>query len=281
MLSAGSHLAPPAHASVLTYKTILVHVEASIDSAERLQSVVDLAYGLSAKVIGVGGCAPVYMNDIVAIDWQIVRDQEQADVKAAKDQFQRIAGILGDSAVWCSGARYPDDVMAQSAAGADLIVVSAKRGPHDSTVNAGALALMAGIPVLALPAGCTAIDRKRIVVGWKNTREARRAVSDALPLLCEAESVLVVGIQADDGEPIDGLTDVVERLKRHGAKASSHVIRGKPQDAAQDLIACAGDGFADMIVSGAYGHTRMREWYFGGVTSGLLERSDIPVLCSH
>jgi nucleotide-binding universal stress UspA family protein len=262
------------------YKTILVHVEVGLESEQLLQSVVDFAYDLGAKVIGVGGCAPAYMGSISGVDWQIVVDQEQADARAAEARFREITNPL-KGCEWSTDMRYPTDAVAEIAASADLVVVSSRHGPLDSTVDAGALALMAGIPVLAVPPGHTHIRSKRILIGWKNTREARRAVTDAMPLLCAAEHVLVVGVQADDRQPISGLEGITQRLCRHGFSADHLAIRKAPDDVAMDLIACAEEDVSDMIVTGAYGHSRLRELFFGGVTSGLLDNALLPVLFGH
>ncbi len=281
MLNERPHVAPALAPSATNYKTLLVHVEASLESDARLQVAVDFAYGLSAKVVGLGGSVPMQMNGIVGIDWQIVVDAQQADISAAKDHFQRIAGVLGEAAVWAEGLGSPDEMMADYAAGADLIIASAIRGPHDSTVDPGTMAIAAGIPVMTVPKGCQGLRRKRIAVGWKNTREARRALTDALPLMCEAESVILVAIQAEDGSPINGLAAALGRLRRHGVVVESRTVREGTDDPVGCLITCAEDAVSDLIVSGAYGHNRLQEWCFGGVTAGLIERSTLPVLFSH
>jgi nucleotide-binding universal stress UspA family protein len=281
MLGERSHVTPAIAPSATRYKTLLVHVEASAESDARLQIAVDFAGGLSAKVIGVGGLAQMQMDGVVGIDWQIVADAQQADIKAAEEHFKRIAGVMGQAAAWLQGLGVPDDMMAECAAGADLIIASANHGPHDSTVDPGALALAAGIPVLTLPTGCQSLRGKRITVGWKNTRETRRAITDALPLLCEAEAVLLVAIEVNDEAPPDGLASVLDRLGRHGVAVESRTVREGTDDPVGCLLDCADDAGSDLIVSGAYGHTRLQEWCFGGVTAGLLERSTLPVLFSH
>ncbi len=263
------------------FKSLLVHVEPTEASDDRLRFTVGLAVGLGARVVGIGGCAPFYVDDVIALDLEMIRDQECADLKEAETRFRHIAGILGDAAEWRADAADPGDIMARSAAGADLIVASARRGAHASTVDAGLLALSAGGPVLVLPASIRPPQRERIVVGWKNTREARRAVTDALPLLCDADAVTVVAISADDGQPVDGLEGVVDRLKQHGVAARANILRQGSDDHAGDLLTFAEMDGADMIVSGAYGHPRLLEWCWGGMTAGLLERSTLPILFSH
>jgi len=271
----------PARRLATTFKSLLVHVEPTEASDDRLRFVVGLAAGLGAEVIGIGGCAPFIVDDVVALDLEMIREQESADLKDAEARFRRIASSLGDAADWRADAADPGEVMARSAAGADLIVASARRGPHASTVDAGLLALSAGGPVLVLPPRVRPPQRERIVVGWKNTREARRAVTDALPLLLDAEAVTVVAVSANGDQPVEGLDGVVDRLKRHGVNAGAHILRSRSDDYAGDLLTFAETNRADMIVSGAYGHPRLLEWCWGGVSAGLLERSTLPVLFSH
>jgi len=263
------------------YRTILVHVESSSASDHRLAAVVDLALRYSAKVIGVGGCAPLYLDDIVAIDNTMIRDQECADLKDAEAHFYQITRPLGPGATWRSGVGDPCETMAQWSSGADLVVTSRSHGRRASTVNASDIILAAGLPVLVLPLGATIIAQKRLVIGWKNTRETRRAVTDALPLLMGAESVSIVAVCADDGLAVNGLDAIIDRLGQHGVVANSHVIRKHSDDHAADLVEFAHADDADMIVAGAYGHPRVLEWCWGGATAELLQTSPFAVLFSH
>ncbi len=276
----------------MSYKTLIVHVENSPESDLRLRVAVDLAYDLSASLIGVGGRAPPYVEDAcgggaysvyaAGALTEVVLAQESMDLQKARASFERIAGPLA-SAVWRSGDDYPDRVMQGCMAGADLVVASASRGPHASTVDPGAVLLTAGLPVLIIPTDLMGLRRKSIVIAWKNTREARRAVTDAMQLLRGAERVTVVQVKGESeaADVWNGVQSVVGRLARHGVNAIAEQAPRGSSDDATDLIAFAEDNLADLIVSGAYGHSRLREWSFGGVTKGLLSRSSLPVLFSH
>ena len=276
----------------MSYKTLVVHVENSPESDVRLRVAVDLAYDLSASLIGVGGRAPAYVADAcgsaaytmyaAGAVVQEMAKQEAADLQRAKAIFQRIAGPLASS-VWRSGDDYPDQVLEGCMAGADLVVASAARGSHASAVDAGAIVLRSGLPVLVIPTDLMGLRRKSIVIAWSNTREARRAVTDAMPLLRGAERVTVVQVkgESEPEDPWNGLEGVVDRLARHGVNAIAEEAPRGSSDDATDLIAFAEENLADLIVSGAYGHSRLREWSFGGVTKGLLSKSTLPVLFSH
>jgi nucleotide-binding universal stress UspA family protein len=168
------------------------------------------------------------------------------------------------------------------AAGADLMVASAHRGPKASTAAAADLVMRAGIPVLTIPTDLPALATNNIVVAWKNTPEARRAVSDALPLLKAAKRVTVLRV-CRPGEDLadNGLDDVAGRLKRHGVNVATEALEHHDGDFADAVSVFAERGLFDLIVAGAYGQSRMREWALGGVTEGLLDRSTLPVLFSH
>jgi nucleotide-binding universal stress UspA family protein len=123
---------------------------------------------------------------------------------------------------------------------------------------------------------------ERIVVAWKDTREARRALQDSLPLLHEAESVLVAevcdaGTEAANRKQLD---DVVHYLARHRIAASA-ITTSTKDSVANELIRISQAENADLIVAGAYGHTRLGEWVFGGVTRDLLTSSPVCCLLAH
>jgi len=127
-----------------------------------------------------------------------------------------------------------------------------------------------------------AIVVERAIVGWNDTRESRRAIVDALPFLEQAAHVTVAEI-ADGSELAEvrlRLEDVVEWLKRHGVAARCIAAPSSGDDASR-LNAIVEEQGADLIVGAAYGHSRLREWVFGGVTKDLLLNADVCSLVSH
>jgi nucleotide-binding universal stress UspA family protein len=142
--------------------------------------------------------------------------------------------------------------------------------------------MQVGRPVLIVPAPIDKLKLERVVIGWKDTRETRRAVFDALPLLKKVAHVTVVEITAEQDLVAARirLEDVVDWLKRHGIGAKSLVSLSSGDDTTQ-LNAVAREQGADVIVAGAYGHSRLREWMFGGVTHDLLLRAARCALLSH
>ena len=128
------------------------------------------------------------------------------------------------------------------------------------------------------PPKISVLSAKRVVIAWKDAREARRAVRDALPLLKAADEVLVVAV-GESGRA--GALDVKEHLDGHGINARTLVQARRESAVADDLIRAAEREGADLMVAGAYGHSRTREWILGGVTRDLLDHAPIPCLLAH
>ena len=168
---------------------------------------------------------------------------------------------------------------------ADLVII----GPHTvaedayHAFDAGTVLLNAGRPVLVVPEGVTSNPGNRILVAWKDTREARRAVQDALPYLRVAKDIALVEIaeKVQERVAVTQLHDVQTYLLRHGIKVRATSALHPKGSIADQLIKIARSEGADLIVAGAYGHTRLGEWVFGGVTRGLLDSSDVCCLFSN
>jgi len=144
------------------------------------------------------------------------------------------------------------------------------------------LALTCGRPVLSAPPSAPPLQAKHVMLAWKDTREARRAMSDALPFLKQAEAVLVAQVceSVDAPDATIAVDDVVTALKRHGVKAEGKVTCDHPASGAE-IVRQAKLFGADLVVLGCYGHTRFGEWMFGGVTRDLLRQDEVYLLLSH
>jgi nucleotide-binding universal stress UspA family protein len=134
--------------------------------------------------------------------------------------------------------------------------------------------------VLVLPSGINRVHASRALIAWKDSREARRAVSDALPLLKQAESVTVAAVGPSEIElqMREQVEDVANYLQRHGVTIGAKVAMPTREADAPVLLRLADERKADLIVAGAYGRSRLSEWIFGGVTRSLLTRSKVPIL---
>jgi nucleotide-binding universal stress UspA family protein len=170
------------------------------------------------------------------------------------------------------------------------IVIAGQRPPSKEDDTAIArdfceeLVLAAGRPVLFVPyAGRFASFGKRVLVAWNASRESARAVTDALPILQRAETVQVVAfepVQGGDHGDIPG-ADISLYLARHGVKVTAAQQRSEGVDVGSQVLSRAADLDADLIVMGAYGHSRLREIVLGGVTRTILESMTVPTLMSH
>ncbi len=272
--------------------TLMLRLELGRSNARLLQIAGDLAQTLSASLIGFAACQPLrviygdgYMSgDVIQQD----RDEIDKEIKAAEAEFRSLLKDRLKDLEWRSGVTYADlaDYLAHQARNADLIITGVDRSGSlfDSSrhVNVGDLVMQAGRPVLIVPASAGELKLNHILVGWKETREARRAAFDALPLLKKAGRVTIVEIAAEPALAAarSHLADVAGWLKRHGVGAES-IAAGSVGDDATRLSQIATEQQADLIVAGAYGHSRVREWALGGVTQDLLLCADRCSLVSH
>jgi nucleotide-binding universal stress UspA family protein len=143
--------------------------------------------------------------------------------------------------------------------------------------------LRAGRPVLLVPDTVAALPLRRVVVAWKDTRESRRAMRDALPFLQQAKEVLLVEVGENESESQakKNLADVGAYLVRHRVIVAAEVWRRPRRPVATELLDVVEKEKADLIVAGGYGHSRLGEWIFGGVTRELLTASPVCCLLSH
>jgi len=280
----------------MDYRALLVHIEPDSTSSDaRLHLAASLAKRFSATLIGCSAAAihPVPVGDPYSgafIDGRLIeaeQEQIEASLEKAKDAFSREPACQDLLTEWRSGVAMPADFIAQEARAADLIVIGRdleriRLGAYRSA-DPGDVLMRAGRPLLVVPPGLSDVEAKRVVVGWKDARESRRAVWDALPLLKRAEAVHVVGVVEKDGPGLDStrLADVVAFLSRHDVNARADVRGLREASVTDELILAAETEGADLIVVGGYGHARVREWVFGGITRYLLHRSPKCCLLSH
>jgi nucleotide-binding universal stress UspA family protein len=150
-------------------------------------------------------------------------------------------------------------------------------------VDPSDLVMQVGRPLLVVPESCKWLDLRSVLVAWKDTVEARRAVSDALPLLRKSTEVTVAEIIEEEVDRVAALSrvgDVVRWLSRHGVMAREQVPE-QCGDAATQLERIASNVGAGVVIAGAYGHSRLSEWILGGVTRRLVNPLNRCSLLSH
>ncbi|HTI66304.1 MAG TPA: universal stress protein [Caulobacteraceae bacterium] len=274
----------------MSYKTILVHAGVDSDADSRLQAAFALGERFGATIVGVGAFAwdPYVDPTLGYADGETImalRGLVDSDIAAAEAKFKRAAKDYKHPIVWRGLVDYPAKAMNALACGADLIIASRVPAKTDDRRFASPTDLImgSGLPVLLFPAGHSQIRGGKVLVGWKNTRETRRAVSDALPLLQAADHVHLVQVAEHDavgGQAQAGLDDLVERLARHQVFAEASIAPQIGESVVDDLMDVARSRECGLVVLGAYGHSRLREWALGGVTAYLLDAGDRPILFS-
>jgi nucleotide-binding universal stress UspA family protein len=276
----------------MTYTTLMVHLDVGSANAGRLQVAGDLADRFGASVVGIAACQP--MQVVCAdgyVSGEMIEDdveEKEKEIAAAEAEFRGAFQKRTNALEWRSVVTLDplSDFIACEARSADFVItgVDQNKSMFDASrhLELGDLVMRIGRPVLVVPEVATKIGFDRILVGWKDTRETRRAVVDALPLLKKATIVSVVEI-AIENEMVQArrhLDQVVAWLERHGVTAESVVSASRGDDSAH-LGEIGRDQKADLLVAGAYGHNRLREWMLGGVTRDLRLSPETCAFVSH
>lgn len=249
-----------------------------------------LAARLQAGVVGVAAWRPI---EVVCADLPVPaklfdEDRKQCVRQAAEaeQEFMSALESFVDRVEWRARPTLVplEDQLAREARSADLILVGGSSDPVDSTrtPDVCALVMNAGRPVLIVPAGVERIVAKRMLVGWKDTRETHRAIADAIPLLQMADEVVLGGI-ALTGELAQTelqMSEVAAWLKQHGVKVRVQAVAAQGANAGQ-FDRLADEVEAGLVVIGAYGHLRQSRWVLGGVTAAVLRHCGRPTLLSH
>jgi len=275
----------------MSYPTLLLHMAIGQSNEAPLAAARYLAERFGALVIGAAACDPqpsawieaIYPVDTILAD----RTYGQEQLEAVEEEFRD--GLKGrESRIeWRSAFAPSAAYLAVQSRSADLVITGAVQpellADPNWRLDPGDLVMQAGRPMLLVPEAGETIGLRTIVVGWKDTRESRRAVSDALPLARLAERVLVASV-AEDDEQLDahaGTSDVVSWFHRHDIAAEERCLP-LVSDAASQLRMLAQDEGANVIVAGAYGYSRTHEWILGGITHDFLTRaSRHHLLLSH
>jgi nucleotide-binding universal stress UspA family protein len=271
----------------MSYASVMVYVEAGETPEQRVRISARLADRFKARLIGLSAQA---LHTPIAVDGIAMPDLTEAELYDARETlaamegwFRGVAGT-GDRALeWRSAIDFPVEALTREARSADLVVIGRQSsGDIYRALDPAQAILRLGRPALVVPAD-GGLRAEHVVIGWKNTSQARRAVRDALPMLHEAMSVTICEICAPGEEDAvkAGLEDVVRYLERHRIASRPVALALAEGAPGARLIQFVKDQGADLIVVGAYGHTRLGEWIFGGMTRDLLATSPFGCLMSH
>lgn len=273
---------------------IVVYVDGTEATKARVGFAVALAKEHGAHLIGVAfaptALLPLYGADVGFADMTEVLESVKTQSANALEDFKTRAKAEGVSVearlMQGMSEEFPHD-FAHAARHVDLAILGQ---PRDGDPLIGQYALVerclfaSGRPVIIVPAAPEKLTLKgTIVAAWDGSAEAARAINDALIFLKPAARVvLLVGVTADDGaERTPPTDDMVAHLKRHGVKAEAMRVKVSEGDVGRLLLTTAKDLGADLLVMGAFHHSRWREFILGGVTLTVLEQATIPLFMAH
>ncbi len=275
----------------MDHPTLLCHMETSRQNDAVLAVCADLAATLNASVIGVAACQPIqpfgeapYAGDLVQADIAEIR----RETREAEQAFRNFLNLKVGRLSFRSAATYQEiaDYLAGQCRAADFLVTAPDIGGalmgETRRTNIGDLVMQSGRPVILVPSDIRECLLGHAVIAWKDRREARRAVADALPLLRRAAKVTIAEVahEADIDNAACRTHDVVTWLLGHGIAATSLVKVNDGSDV-ECLHRLLDEQNCDFLVAGAYGRSRVGEWIFGGVTTDLLLSPDRCTLVSH
>jgi nucleotide-binding universal stress UspA family protein len=280
----------------MPFKTLLVFTDDSEASALRLDTAIALAGRLGAHLtavtlleqpayyygIGTEVAADAYLADIERVE-ALARD-----AAAASASTMSAAGIAADTR-WATGAPAAlTEITARHARYADLALVGQPvDGPVEPLLTRifEGMLFESGRPLAVIPKTWRGgAFGKRVMIAWAPRREAARAVADAMPFIAAAERVNIALVDPETGPAAHGEepgADLAASLSRHGVPVAVDQLPRAGQGIADRLLTHAADCGADLLVMGGYGHWRLRESLFGGVTRDVLRGAAIPVLMSH
>jgi nucleotide-binding universal stress UspA family protein len=267
----------------MAYRTILVEVADDRELEPRLHLARSLADRFDAVLIGMHvmptpfvpasyGEATAYLGPELL---EVQRKANRESAKRIRTVFRTVCGE-GARTIWQEAEGDRGQLLAEAAHTTDLVLARhAKAGGADMPDVLDQLVTAAGIPVLGLPTNAPDELGRTVLIGWNGTREAARAVHEALPFLCSAERVVLYAVGK---EPARNLEAAAAMLKRQGAAVEAQAIDQPDGDAGEVLLAQAAALGADLLVMGTYGHARLRELVFGGATRHVLRAATLPVL---
>lgn len=276
----------------MAIKNVFVHLDSAEDCEHRLNVAVDLAVRHEAHLSGIYQVPDINLSNYMTPDlgvtsldkWVAKIDSEKY---AIEEKFQTATATNGLSAEWIESEGYFAKSLPTRAHYADLIVAgqSSLKPTDQRAPHLEAFVLEAGRPVVVVPTiGPRPSVATHILVAWDETKESARAVHDALPLLTLASKVSVFTIETGSqwAQRADAVAATLcHHLARHGVNAEAHHEVEPEMSVAECLLSRAADLGSDLIVMGAYGHSRVRELVLGGTTRSILNEMTVPVLFSH
>ncbi len=279
----------------MTCKSILVQLDAGVHAHARLEVALRLAHQFHARLTGL---FVSYMPDPRAFfvmagtaDYYVAHERQRLERAAALERlFHAETARAEVDSRWLAATGNANEFVPPHARLADLIIAGQDDPDDPESFVADQfvehLLMSAGRPVLLLPAsGSAATPGQRVLVAWDGSREATRAIHDALPFLAQAADVTLLTVNAMRSEPpgsrLPG-ADIALTVARHGVHVNVREVTVESDTPIGDvLLSQAADTGCDLIVMGAYAHSRLHELVLGGATRTVLASMTVPVLLSH
>ncbi|MEJ1157668.1 universal stress protein [Prosthecomicrobium sp. N25] len=277
----------------MAIKDILLLLDLAKDKSPAAELALDLAGRMNAHITGVGlAIDPIVPGFVVApIPIELIEAAREEALKTARDaaaRFEHAAGLAGVSRetriveVLMGGA--PENFLANCRT-TDLVVVGQEdpdkpEGMREALIEA---ALFEGAaPLLVVPyITRTALSTSKVMIAWDGSRTAAHAVQAALPILAQAGQIAVVMVGAAMDGPGEPGADIATWLARHGLSVDIETIPAPATGIGDALLNHASDRGFDLLVMGGYGHSRVREFLFGGATRDILRSMTVPILMAH
>ena len=276
------------------YRRISVHLDHGFDCKRRIEAALALAKRHKAELVGIyANAAPpqYYYGESVLMSRSlgIIKELQAQNRDAVENAFLEAAAQADVPAFMRSGTSSPNETVALLGRTTDLIVVSQENredieAAHEIEFVEQTL-LTAGRPVLAIPSsGEFPVIGDRVLCCWDGSREAARALADAAPILRLASHMIVLTMNEGAASPKAEapFEDLATYCVAQGMPAPEHVRRDiKGVGVGSTILNAAADHSADLIVMGAYGHSKLRQWALGGATASILKSMTVPVMFSH
>ena len=273
------------------YSDLLVHVDGGPAGRGRVKFALDLAERMGARLAGLhvtppAEVPPLYKPSLVSGMAAKIASDLALDACKAAAIFGEETNLRAVTSSWSQSAGDVGRAISDQARYADLVILG--QGERQGSPErhplpiAHSVVLQCGRPVLVVPAVTEQSEFAKIAVAWDGSREAVRAVHDALPLLHLSQSVQIVTIMRHDTQ--DGEVDAKRlsaHLIQHGIKVGRDVLQFKTAEEHESLRKQIEQGHYDLLVMGGYSHPMWLEFIFGGATQSILSSSTIPVLVSH
>ncbi|CAB3849338.1 hypothetical protein LMG26854_02874 [Achromobacter aegrifaciens] len=276
------------------YRRISVHLDHGFDCKRRIEAALALAKRHKAELVGIyANAAPpqYYYGESVLMSRSlgIIKELQAQSRDAVETAFLEAAAEADVPAFMRAGTSSPSETVALLGRTTDLIVVSQENredveAAHEIEFVEQTL-LTAGRPVLAIPSsGEFPVIGDRVLCCWDGSREAARALADAAPILRLASHMTVLSMNEGAASPKHEapFEDLTTYCVAQGMPAPEHVRRDiKGVGVGSTILNAAADHSADLIVMGAYGHSKLRQWALGGATASILKSMTVPVMFSH